>query len=164
MQCIKDFAAPPRRRVATPDRVIYSAAMDETADLKALASRYLDLWEDQIAALAQDPALSELFRAWMGLAAMGVAGMGPVPWTGLAAGVRGDGRTEAKPSAGRTPVGTTAAAAASVDRGHDLVGVAERLAALEKRLARLESGGGKRPSAAGGGSRKGKSGKPRQSS
>ncbi len=70
--------------------------MDETADLRALASRYVDLWEDQIAALAVDPALSELFRAWMGLAGMGMAGAGPLPWAGFAAGVRGEGRTEAR--------------------------------------------------------------------
>src|SRR5262245_46185646 len=135
--------------------------MDETADLRALASRYLDLWEDQIAALAQDPALSELFRAWMGLAGMGMAGAGGMAW-GLGAGVRVDGRTETKPGA-REPQGRPAtAAASSVDRRHDLAGIAERLAALEKRLARLESGSGGRAESPGDRSLKARSRKPRQ--
>jgi hypothetical protein len=137
--------------------------MDETADLKALASRYVDLWEDQIAALATDPALSELFRAWMGLAGMGMAGAGPLPWTGFAAGVAGEGRTETKPTGSGSEARTAPAAAASVDRRDDLARLAERLAALEERLARLESGGGERPKGPGGGSRKPQPGKPRQS-
>src|SRR5262245_41346976 len=135
--------------------------MDETADLKALASRYLDLWEDQIAALAQDPALSELFRAWMGLAGMGMAGAGSLPW-GPGAGVRGDGRTETRPGARQPQDRPAAAAAPSLDRGDDLARIAERLAALEKRLARLESGRGGGAENPGGRSRKVRSGKPRQ--
>ena len=63
--------------------------MDETADLRALASRYVDLWEDQIAALAVDPALSELFRAWMGLAGMGIGRCGAVALGGICSGSTG---------------------------------------------------------------------------
>ena len=40
-------------------------AMPETPDLKALAERYLDLWEEQFTAAAADPALASAMAAWL---------------------------------------------------------------------------------------------------
>src|SRR6185295_10353539 len=63
-----------RRGWPAPGGVPIVMAMPETPDLKALAERYLDLWEEQFASAAADPALAAAMAAWLG------------PWRALAAG------------------------------------------------------------------------------
>jgi hypothetical protein len=153
--------------------------MSDTADLDALAERYLDLWQDQMSALASDPefaevmnrlvassaaAMPEVAAAWAAWPAM-MAALLP----GAAGGRRenGKGAQQAEESAGRAgtgdkggaqaargPARAKAAASAPRDRGADLVELARRIAALEQRVADLESGPGKGRRSARGGSRK----------
>jgi hypothetical protein len=114
--------------------------MTERPDLAALARRYLDLWEHQVAAMASDPALAEqltrLFRA-IGDGMAAVAG-----------GVEGHESHKARRGAGKA--GAAAAAAASGGGGVELAELARRLAALERRLEKLEAAGarpGRKPAA-----------------
>jgi hypothetical protein len=114
------------------------AAMPETPDLKALAERYLDLWEEQFAAAAADPALAAAMAAWLG------------PWRAMAAesaGRKSDDKA-ARPSSSEArgrpaasagaPAGTAAAGAASGDGGRGLERILEQLERIERRLDALE--------------------------
>ena len=103
------------------------SARDEEpdADLAALAKRFLDLWQDQLTALAADPQLAAGMTRFLGaLPAAFPFGMA-------------DATAGAKSRAARRP---EAAAAPSHERGDRLDEFALRLAGLEQRLARLESG------------------------
>src|SRR5579883_75831 len=89
---------------------IYCAAMAEPPDLASLAKRYLDLWQEQLIAMAADPDLAEsLSRLLAGL----------VPPSAWPARPGGDDAAPARP---------TAAAAASGERGDRLDELARRLA------------------------------------
>jgi hypothetical protein len=104
----------------------------EKPDLAALAKRFLDLWQEQLTALAGDPELAEGMSRFMAALPPGF----PF-WFGP------DER-------GRRKTGAASAGAASDERGRRVVELAARLDAVEARLARLESGlAGKRPPARG---------------
>ena len=118
--------------------------MTEPTDLTDLVKRYLDLWQDQWAAMATDPQTAEAlarFQALIGeqqaalapfLAALGGGWAGPDAQT---AGPRDRPATD-------TPSG---AAATPGPSGNGLVRLDQldrRLAAVEARLARLEAGAG----------------------
>jgi hypothetical protein len=115
--------------------------MAESPDLEALARRYLDLWQDQMAAMAADPELSDtLARLWQTTAAGGPAGWAAL-WGAAApntAATPGAARTSAAgtrdPSAGPTP-----AAAPPRQRADDVADLARRVAELEVRLGRIEA-------------------------
>lgn len=156
--------------------------MSDAPDLDELAERYLDLWQDQMTALASDPEFAEAMSRLL------ASGPGAVPdvaaacaaWPATmaalmpgaaagrtedgegarqAAGVGGAAGTGAKRGA-RAAKGAArakAAAAAPGDRGGDLVELARRLAALEERVAALESGPGKGRGGPRGGPRKARS-------
>ena len=123
--------------------------MSETPDLKALAERYLDLWEEQFSAAAADPALAAAMAAWL------------APWRALAAGAMPGGKagptsdertpgsgTKARgPSAAET-AGPAAAGAAPGDGGRGLDRIIERLDAIERRLAALERKPERKPATA----------------
>jgi hypothetical protein len=113
------------------------AAMPETPDLKALAERYLDLWEEQFAAAAADPALAAAMAAWLG------------PWRAMAAesagrksddkAARPSSETRGRaPASAHAPAGTPAAGAASGDGGRGLERILEQLERIERRLDALE--------------------------
>src|SRR5262245_39735128 len=125
--------------------------MAESPDLEALARRYLDLWQDQMAAMAADPELSDtLARLWQTTAAAGPAGWAAlwgaaVPPRGPAPGGAGASRAGA-PGAGVWGTGThdaaagaAAAAAAPRERADDVADLARRVAELEVRLGRIEA-------------------------
>lgn len=115
---------------------------DDAPDLEALAKRFLDLWQDQVAASVADPALAEWLARF--LAAPG----GP----GAATKTPKDGKTlnETAAFADETAAfadifaamaSRAAPAAASYGAGDDrLDELARRLAECEKRLSALESG------------------------
>jgi hypothetical protein len=73
--------------------------MSEPADLDALARRYLDLWQDQMTALAGDEefakALQQLTTA-MGVAATAGPAAWAAAWPGMMAGLQPPGATERK--------------------------------------------------------------------
>jgi hypothetical protein len=134
--------------------------------LDDLARRYVDLWQDQMTALAADPEFAESLHKVM--AAMGVAASGmPAMWSAWPAALAGvmaaarpaprggseaeerqeaDGKSAgAAPDGTRKPAaapGTAAAATAPAGGGPDLGVLAERLAALEQRILALEGGSG----------------------
>jgi hypothetical protein len=96
--------------------------MAEPPDFAELAKRYVDLWQDHLMAIAGDPALAEsVARMFLGL---GAAAPG------------GATRDGAFASAARAAT----AAAASHERERGLDELARRLAALEERIAALETG------------------------
>jgi hypothetical protein len=104
--------------------------MADPPDLSALAKRYVDLWQDQLIALAAHPELAE------GLARMLAAFPFPsVTWP-PAAGTAPSHNGHASSAAPRT----APAAAAPGGGDQQLRQLARRLAALEERLSRLETG------------------------
>ncbi len=142
------------------------APMADPPDFAALAREYLDLWEDQLAAMAADSTLAEQtarFFETMGraeatanpLATAQMAAMAQQFMTlaGLAAGGKagddertGGDATDVPPN--RTTPGPAPAAAALDDSAQQLAQLTSRFAAVEERLDRLEAGsGGARSSA-----------------
>jgi hypothetical protein len=116
---------------------------DKAADLTALARDWITLWQSEIAALAHD---REAAEATARLAAI---------WGGLAATWLRAAPTPREPPAARPDATAGAApAAAAPDAGGDALGrvlgeLADRLGAIEARLAALERGArsGDRPGA-----------------
>src|SRR5215510_12557420 len=124
------------------DGLPYSAAMTDSSDPDALARRYLDLWEEQMAAWASDAALADVLRLWLGLIGLDRFG----------AGSRADGSPGRSGKDGEQAARAAPPADASGDRQHDLAESARHLAALEQLLAALEAraaladaGAGRRP-------------------
>ncbi|WP_227010132.1 hypothetical protein [Pelagibius marinus] len=140
-------------------------------ELEELARRYVDLWQDQMTALAADPEFAESLQKVM--AAMGVAASGlPAMWSAWPAAMstlmsaaqpgtqmgmtnpQGQ-ETDDKPTGGKqngsgqaagpggAEAGAEAAAAAPHGGGADLGVLEERLAALEQRIRSLEGGSGR---------------------
>lgn len=102
----------------------YSGAMAEPSDLESLARRFLDLWQEQLSAMAVDPEFSASAERILTTFS-----------SGTMEGSAGD-ETATSGSAARA----TAAGDASGAGDHDLRRLEHRLAALEKRLEALESG------------------------
>jgi hypothetical protein len=133
--------------------------MSNEANLDELARRYLELWQDQMSALAADPefaeALSRLVNT-MGLTGTqggGFPGLAASAWSawpamlsGMAAAMEGqaeDGASLGRPgsvaNAGpKTTARSATAAAASEPGAARLAELESRLAALQDRVAALE--------------------------
>lgn len=119
--------------------------MDKEPDFAALARQYLDLWEDQLTAMAADPDLAEQSARFFEAMTQLGKDVNPALTANLAEflktaqpGARHDS-TAAEPAAH----GTEAAAAASGNRDERVDQLTRRIAALEKRLDGLEPGGGR---------------------
>lgn len=112
--------------------------MSDPPDLDDLARRYLDLWQDQLSALADDDEVAEVMARTLELMTTGAAA--------LARNARADADDRAHPEEG-----TQAAPPARGGADPDLAELAGRVGALEERIAALEAGTG-RP----GGGRQGK--------
>jgi len=110
--------------------------MSDPSESDALARRYLDLWEEQMAAWASDAALADILRLWLEM--VGLDRFGALARSGTRAGDTGDGAMGAGANSEQRPIWATAAAAASGHRDHDMAELARRLAALERRLADME--------------------------
>ena len=104
--------------MAPPGRLHYSADMTDSSAPDALARRYLDLWEEQMAAWASDGALADVLRLWLGLVGLDRFG----------AGSGGDGAPGRGGRDGEHAARAAPAAAASGDRDHDLAELARHLA------------------------------------
>jgi hypothetical protein len=94
----------------------------EPPDYAALAKRFLDLWQEQMTALAGDPELAAGMSRFLAVLPQGF----PF-WTGSQNGAR--------PRKNRA----ASAAASSDGGGQPLDRIAARLDAIEERLARMES-------------------------
>jgi ubiquinone biosynthesis protein UbiJ len=134
-QCDKDAFALANDPIVTG--LDYSAGMapadsDKPADFDHLARRYLDLWQSQLAGLASDQALAEqiarLFAAANAQVASAIQAAQGAPHAAASSATRQD-----------TPTGTASAAAASRHGADDLGELRQRVAALEARIAELES-------------------------
>src|ERR1700761_9490556 len=114
--------------------------MADSPDLAALARRYVDLWQDQLTAMAADPALAESTARL--LAALVPAGWPPQPHAqDDDAGSFSTGRARPKkPTPATAEAGAAAAGAAPDERDRRLAELTRRVGALEKRLATLEAG------------------------
>ncbi|MEK9901184.1 MAG: hypothetical protein VW516_10600 [Rhodospirillaceae bacterium] len=126
--------------------------MTDQPDFAALARQYLDLWEDQLTAMAANPELAEQTARFFDTMQQLGATANPMAAPGLAAlmaQMTGQASAPANPTTDQTdgpsdrtaaPAGTAPAAAAHPDRDQQLVELARRLADAEARLDRLESG------------------------
>jgi|SRR5579859_1791550 len=117
----------------------YNFRMTDNPDLQRLAARYLDLWQEQVAGMAGDPALSELMAKSFGMVKErwdeAAQQFGPKRGQG------GGDRESAQPAR------AAASAVPSDDAGRQLAVLLERVSALEERLGKLETalvGRGKR--------------------
>jgi ubiquinone biosynthesis protein UbiJ len=106
----------------------YSAAMasekDDSTEFDRLARRYLDLWQNQLSGIAGDQALTEQIARLFAAANAQVAAVLQV--------------AQGVPHAA-SPPGTASAAASPQHGADDLGELRKRVAALETRLAALES-------------------------
>jgi hypothetical protein len=124
--------------------------------LDALARRYLDLWQEQWAALAADPAVAENLARMFQMMGQGAASLAPFVYGGTP-GTGWDPRPPPNPAASSassatgpahdhsrhhetsaTP-GAAPAGPAPVDGDGDPAQLRRRIAALEERLAALEA-------------------------
>jgi hypothetical protein len=122
--------------------------MADEKELESLAKRYLDVWESQLAGMAADSELAaQLGRLFAATNSALLAGLKARPMDSMAAAgatdaaKRSGGPAAAPISPGSAPgtaPGPAAAAAAPGHRGLDLGELADRLAAVEQRLAALE--------------------------
>lgn len=122
----------------------YSRPMTDAPDIEQLARRYLDLWQDQTAALINDPALAEAMGRTYALMSKGAAAFFAA--AGSAGGDKEEGgadfadvRAAASAKPASTPPGTTPLAAASGGPSLESADLADRLVALEGRVLHLEA-------------------------
>jgi hypothetical protein len=166
LQCVKLLLRCPIAAVGFAAMAAYTAVMPKPPDLETLSRRFLDLWQDQMTAMAADPEMAEVMTRLMGMTAPGMAAFMPLAiggLGGLAGGAKEgeertreghrDAETETSSSAGeaKAPPRAAAAATASGGGGLDLDELARRLADVERRLDELEARAG-----AGGGRARGK--------
>jgi len=122
---------------------------DPEATVEDLAKRLMDLWQEQMAAIAADPDLMRQMARMM--AASPFPAMMQGIMQGILATTAGAGgsnpyewwkSTDAKPGGAKpsTPAGPQAAAPASQPGGGDLAELRRNLAGLEARLAELGGG------------------------
>ena len=132
--------------------------MADPEELEALARQYLDLWQDQMTALAGDPEFAQAMDKLIAATGM-VLPAGAAVWSawggvfGMMAAAWPPARQERETSdrhdstqagfRGSAASGTAAAAASSGQRQSDMAEFAGRLAALEERVAALESAAGR---------------------
>jgi hypothetical protein len=135
--------------LATVGRHGYNPPMTDAPDLEQLARRYLDLWQEQAAAVIGDPATAQAMGRAYALWGRGLAGFGegqaaasgsadassPPPTTAEGApNSSDDDHAPISPAAG-----TQAPGPASCGTGVDYAVLADRLARLEERIGRLEA-------------------------
>jgi hypothetical protein len=108
----------------------YSLPMTDQPDLQRLAARYLDLWQEQVARMATDPALPDLMAKSYGMI--------KERWDEAAQHFQRGGDDKQPNSA----PGSKASAVPSGDPGDQLAVLLERLAAVEDRLGKLEQAAG----------------------
>lgn len=124
-------------------------AMTDQPDFTALARQYLDLWEDQLAAMAADPDLAEqtsrFFETMTQLGGISNP-MGAPELAALMAQMSGHAHATTDQADGAknqraSEAGASPAAASPDDRDQQLVELTRRLADVEERLHRLEARG-----------------------
>lgn len=110
--------------------------MTDSVDMDALAQRYIDMWQEQLAQISTDPAVTEAWGSALQNTAQSL-GWTPDAISAFAATLQGAANPSSNRSAG--PTGTEAAAPAPGGGGDDPTAMLRRLNALERRLAALEA-------------------------
>ena len=111
-------------------------AQGEAPDpLDDLARQYLDLWQEQLAVLSANPAVSE---AISGFFAKWVQAGAPAESAETSAGRAGGGQDEFRSNRPQPPDVAAPVRPASVDGDNRVRELLERLDRIEERLARLE--------------------------
>ena len=140
--------------------------MSEQAELDELARRYLDLWQDQMTALAGDREFAEALQQLMTTMSVPGSVPGSAPghaapefwraWTAMMTGQQPSQQTEvsADDGTGGHAPGPPATATSPDGGGLDLDLLTRRIAALEERIAALEAGAKRGRRGAAGKSRK----------
>ncbi|MEQ8196292.1 MAG: hypothetical protein RIB59_17550 [Rhodospirillales bacterium] len=126
--------------------------MTKQPDLDDLARQYLDLWQDQLTGMAQDPEVTEMMARTVELMNTNMAAFTLFAQSALnAAAKRPDGTKvdgDDQPASQRrtksATAGSAAAAAASGDSDLDVDELLRRIETLEKRIAALEGGTAKK--------------------
>jgi hypothetical protein len=113
--------------------------MKTPPDLEALARRYVELWQDQVAATAADPEITAALTRLVQAAAAGLGAQASWWQTLWPQPPSGEPHVPTGPVAVPEAPGSSPAAAASVDSGGNVAELQARLAALEERLAALET-------------------------
>ncbi|MHA1536004.1 MAG: hypothetical protein ACTSUD_00475 [Alphaproteobacteria bacterium] len=137
----------------------YTRRMPKAPDLESLAKTYLDLWQDQFASMAADPATADAMARLFGAMSSGWNSMGGAAGQPAAPGGSDEkgapddnqyraGGADGQPRTGGAD-GTAAAAAALRNRSDGVPELLDRIAELERRLDALERGAGQ----AGGGAK-----------
>ena len=116
---------------------------DDKADdpgeaIRKMAAEYVDLWEQQMGALAKDEKLAETMAQTVQLMNAGAVNMASMMQSFAGAGGGTQGATDDGADS-HTDADAKAAAPASGDADVDLRTIARRLADIEERLDRLES-------------------------
>jgi hypothetical protein len=119
---------------------------EKEAELEELARRYLDLWQDQMSALAADPDFAAALQRLLPTLEVGVPRPG-AEREGAAHhdGSRDEGQPDGAAPEGAAPdrdagaSGTAPAAVSPADRPVDLADLARRLGRIEARVAALEA-------------------------
>lgn len=128
--------------------------MSDPPDLDALARRYLDLWQEQLADLAADRQVADIMARTIELMNSGAAAFAAMTGSGRPAGESepkgGDQDPEHRKTrqgrngaAAQDSGGPAAAAPARRPADDGVAELARRVAALEQRVAALEAGGGR---------------------
>lgn len=115
--------------------------MTEPPEIKELAKRYLDLWQDHVSGLTNDPEwMAAITRLFSTFSAMQTADAAAKPdFEAFNAWLGGTLENSQSEAAASRPAASTEPPA---DGGHDIHELERRVAALEKRLAELEPGNG----------------------
>lgn len=114
-------------------------------DLQRLAKEYVDLWEQQVKALAGDDGFASAMTKTFELMNAGAASMATMAGTNVsrAQGAHDESRDDAELGADAqfsSDQGTQAAGASSGHSDHDINQLLERIGELEGRVAELERG------------------------
>lgn len=104
-------------------------------EMAELARRYLDLWQEEFAAIASDPASSEALGRWF--ASFGQQWADPAAWVAAFGGMNLDADKQDDRSSTDATARTPSAGSASGDGAGDVARLTERVAALERQMADL---------------------------
>ncbi|MHA1567718.1 MAG: hypothetical protein ACTSX7_20590 [Alphaproteobacteria bacterium] len=130
--------------------------MVEPPSLEELARRYMDLWEEQLTAVAGDQALADQMGKLFEAMRQGAGAI--IPASGdPGAGTTDEAADDAKGQPADNPTGAATAGVASERGDGDMAEFVRRLTTVEKRLAALErkAGGKGRATAPRGGAKRG---------
>lgn len=113
----------------------YSLLMADSGDMDALAQRYIDMWQAQVAQISTDPKITDAWGSVLQNTAQKL-GWSPDAIAAYTAVLKG---AAAASGAAASQAGTETSAAASDDGGDDPAALLRRINALKRRLDALET-------------------------